>query len=375
MEDTELAKAMAAKGLVRAQIKTLKGNTVWRWVKPDNPNIVGAVKTVAKAAVEAVKDTTRKAVEAVKDIIDEAQVSDWEPGFKAVGFPSCCGASILQPQKATNGGKKTEAEWQAEWECSYDYQQYHTYIRSAENYESKIKGTTDTYYIGQWQRYVKDYRAAAESTYSLQAFIKKGGQTRGGATVKDYKSPGICISAEKFPNSKRTPAGLWVRQDRAPVSKAKDDHFEAAAVVDFDAVVKYAGHYATQYKAYMDSKSSGANYHILTGMDCGPGLGLKLWKTMAPGKQLPGYNIYNDASKNVKFLGSWEVGDVVVFILNNSQRNGHGVQTPKNLAAAGFTETLRTGNTNHPGSSTLYLYERTLTAADIEGMARFANGQ
>lgn len=330
-ENTQLAAEMAEKGLVRAQILTLKGNKVWRWVKPDNPNIVGEVIAATKAVVKAVKEVVKPA----------------EPRmFTTLEFPGCCGAQILDPVPEPT----TERDWEAEYAKSTWSQYYKTYKDNADAYEKQGSKVNAQY-----------YRDHAEN-YSLEAFIKKDGNTGGGAPHDGSKAGyGIMTSSAPFPKSSKSPAGIFYRKDRDPVNEAKDDYFDAAAVVDFDKIKKTTVFTRNYCIPYGPMYGNGA-FTVLVGASGGTELPHILWSAIWKGKATDKYNSYNSRTAGTE---PFKPGDVVVFIANNSQRNSDGKKVPKLLAEAGFTEVVRTGNRNHPGTSTIYLYERKLTEADL----------
>jgi hypothetical protein len=345
---------MIARGLVRAKIRTLKGNEVWRWVKPDNGNIIERA-TAAEPKV----------------IVEEKIVVPPEPlaapppaaQFKTHSYPSCCGASFVQ--RIANPKTRTEEEW-AELYAKSQAKYYHdTYLERSKT----ARAVSDRRY----------YEETAKA-YTLEAWKTSEALRINGYGTTNPTSPGIAVSMTEFPGATQTPGGIWVRQDRAPVSKAEKDHFEPAVVVDFEALIplclrdmdKGVANIRTvcarnPYKVAITSYGFESRFHLFVGLGIYSGYGvhpaalvLRLW--------------HNIVASKVK------AGDHVQFIMNQSQRNSNGYTIPQAYAAAGFREVLRTGNSNHPGESTLYLYERVITEQDVADATSiiytgFFNGQ
>lgn len=356
---------MTARGLIRAKIRTLKGNEVWRWVKPDNGNII----EITKKDVEKVLVADKTVVPEVKVIVPDPVVVttpkvEAVPGpvtpthvYKNSSYPSCCGASFFVPELAKGAPEHTDAEWSEMYEQSLYKRQFDMYDR----YIATARLDSD-----------KRYYESLKPTYSLEAFKEYTlRNTQKGSS--NPTSPGIAVCPVEFPRSTQTPGGLWVRQDRDPVSKADKDHFEPAVVVDFEALIPLCLrdlskdlqhiHYAwgnNPFKYDLAAYGFDQRFKLFVGMDSTNRYGvhpsaivLKLWRNI--------------------IKGGVKEGDHVQFIMNQSQRNANGYTVPKAYAAAGFREVLRTGNSNHPGESTMYLYERVITAQDVKDATSIIN--
>lgn len=302
--------------LIRAPIRTRLGNIVMRWVRPDNANIVVERRPAVPVPAPVV---TPDAPEFPKL---------YEMHESAVA--GCCGATYFRaapPQKEPEpwSDDKIKAAWEKDWKGSHDL-----YVGYVATYSP---GSKDGKY----------YQTVADQ-YTLEAYTAKRQYLKRYNVNSIVTTPGpgagVSISPDPFYGfTLKTPAGWYLRMDRDPVNTKTDEAIEPNEVPTFKVNDNYYC-YALAAQPFKDDNKS----WCLTGMIEG---------------QHSGYNMMA-ACKNANI----PVGAKVLAIFNQSQHNSNGLVTPRSVAAAGFRLVLKTGNHNHPGHSTLYVYERVIQEGD-----------
>lgn len=302
--------------LIRAPIRTKLGNVVMRWVRPDNANIV----VERRAAVPVSEPVT---------VPDEPKFPEL---YEVLGssVAGCCGATYL---RAAPAGKNVET-WtpeaiEAAW-CTDWYPLVQVYERYGKDYGP------DTSH--------GEYYAELVKQYGLETYTAKKQYLRRNTSSSTMDNPcsgnGVTISPDPFKGfTLKTPAGWYLRCDRDPVNTRTDEAVEPNEVPTFKVNGKRYACASASMPFTDDNKS-----WCLTGMLEG---------------QYSGYSMMAACKK-----ANIPVGAKVLAIFNQGQHNSNGKVTPNSVAAAGFRLVLKTGNHNHPGRSTLYVYERVIQEGD-----------
>jgi len=300
--------------LIRAPIRTALGNVVMRWVRPDNANIV----------------VERRPAEPAKEVPPPPPAKKMYE-YCSGGIGGCCGATYFRaidpPVEEEWSDERIKAAWEKAWGSTF-----RLYERYVQSYGA---GSRD----GQ-------YYADMAKAYSLESWTikKKYLESRYGRVIYPTvpHGQGITVSPTPFDGyTLLTPAGWYLRCDRPPVNNKTDEAVEPNEKPTF----KKGGTrqtYAVARQAFTDDKMS---WH-LTGMLEG---------------QHSGYSMMA-ACKMAKV----PTGAKVIAIFNQGQHNSNGTVTPRSVAAAGFRLVMKTGNHNHPGHSTLYIYERVIQEGDYD---------
>lgn len=308
--------------LIRAPIRTKLGNVVMRWVRPDNANIV----------------VERRAAVPVPEPVVVPDAPTFPESYEVLSVPvaGCCGATYLRayrgPEKPVEWSpERIEQAWNSSWKPAYD-----RYVRYAEDMKKQKRFGEERY-----------YRDSAEM-YNLKRYTDQKVYLKPvGTTARVEKTPGtgsgVTISPDPFDGFMlKTPAGWYLRCDRDPVNTKTDEAVEPNEVPEFKSTSTRNDVYASAAMPFKDDNMS----WCLNGMREG---------------QHSGYSMMA-ACKTANI----PVGAKVLAIFNQSQHNSNGTVTPRSVAAAGFRLVLKTGNHNHPGYSTLYIYERVIQKGDYD---------
>lgn len=357
---TEATEAeMRAKGLVHRQITTKKGNRVWRWVRPDNENVVEPAipaDSIARAA--------KRKVAVPKPEPEPEPVVVVKPKRWAItGYLSCCGGRIIRAEPDATAAPvdtRTEDQMRADYERTQMCRQWKQYKDAEDAGRRALKrlnagqnpNQSEVFYyytveaygkevsIAHVKRILRDYQAAMNS-YSFETYKVKGDiYARNNAPITYSPTcptgTGITVSVTEFPGSTQTPAGLWVRQDQKPPSTP----VEVYPAVEQPKIVKGQG------VAYSVTQDPYDKNHVLIYLGGNNIMSASLWNTIS------------------KHKATWaKPGTIVTFIRTDRQMSK---ATAEDMAQGGFHCALIAGNKTHPTSSVLYLYERKLTEADIE---------
>lgn len=302
--------------LIRAPIRTRLGNVVMRWVRPDNPNIVVRPETPAPEAPPP-----------QPEFASEYQYSSYNC--------HCCGAAFYRAVKDEGPIEWTPERIKQVWIDSGSQRQYEYWQKYVDN----------AYGLGN-----KDYYRKLQTQYSLEVFTSKKNylntHKRGVVPAGSVVSNGITMCPD--PIKKHTvisPGGIYVRKEYEPANSRTDDVFEVAPKPIIPEKYRRQSVYETGGGfAFPDDTSV-----VLLGV-------------VYPGRYA-GVSLLRGAQALKA-----PVGCRVLAIFNQDQRNASGKITPQAIADAGFHEVIRTGNSNHPGSSTLYLYERVIQEGDYDAL-------
>lgn len=325
-------------GRVLLPIRTKLGNIVNRWVLPDNPNVVReqvqpavAVTPVAPEVVVPVTPTIPKSFD-----------------IYAGSTCSCCGAAYWRATPPAG----PEVVWDDEriqraYDVSGEKVNMAYYLSQAKAYEGHHKN----YPTEGYDRQVETYRRRAEecSFEVYKAQKKYLGTTRISRTKNaNLTTYGVAICDSPFNDfTVCTPGGMYLKKTYEPVNTAEDtiDAFETPkftpAQLGRDAGISTWG--AGGAYPFPDDES----VYLLGGMSASVNAGP--------------YMLAGCRKAGVK------PGTRALAIFNQTQRNSNR-GTIDSIAAAGFTEVLRTGNSNHPGHSTLYIYERVIQEGDYDAL-------
>lgn len=353
-------------GLVRRQIMTKKGNRVWRWVKPDNPNIGQEERGQGLAAARANRRATTIPKPEVVPEPPKPQFND----FGLISLAGCCGGRWAPPKPPSHEPPKTDEEYEAAWKQSSMYQNWLSYSQTLQNIDAGVEtlksgkkipaGNPYSYYndygVPDAIRYLEADRRTYETgrtRLSLEHFKKFGDPNQIQYLYKNGAIPnqmGIVASSEPFNGATETPAGLWVRGDYFWRYKGMEA-FMAGVAEAYPPVPAVA---QPDCKAFAQSYK-GAN-RVTAYTSYVPGIHL----LYLGGRSIPSGGLWNFIRSKDSGI---KPGDTVLFIRNKLQMD-EGVMA--DMAAGGFQCVLVTGNRNHPLTSVLHLFERKLTEADFE---------
>ena len=304
--------------LVRRYIQLRSGRRAWRFVKPDNPNIVQPQPGAEELDVPVPPKV-------------EAPVRQTKTVLLVKDYNGCCGAAVVEPEERFVDETDLEMKTRR-WAGLYKVHYYDHYMRMSET-------TLDSYY--------KKHYAKLVEQYGLEHMLK-GNQLNREPYFEfndKYKSYGITISTVEFSRSAKTPAGLFVRNDY-PARASEDAEYDLT-----DAILETPEPFGEDKLSRQRvsgwnldncfSTKQHGNMHVICGMGSD--------------------DLANMLSTYIADRKEIEPGHVVSFVLNRGQQTQRKANT---LAAAGFRCTLVTANQNHRRSSILYLYERVVTEDD-----------
>lgn len=347
-------------GLVQRKIRTKLGNIVTRGVRPDNPNIVEepvAARPARRWAAGTPRQEVQQEVPAVRPHTDY----DW----RIIGYPGCCGGRIVDATLKAPVVLKSPEELTKEWENAPFYGKitYESVAKQMAYYQNGLDQLTKTgrnlpsfrYYSNADFNGQISYFQNLMDQYSLETVLKTGRLYRPsesqGPADPAKKLLGVTLSSTPFPDSSKTPGGLFVRADRQPGTSNSFRDVGKAKPVDLS-LLKTVGDVVHQ------SVSSGIGravqepvttpFIVLAGMS-------KAYATFG--------SIWGAIKAYRQFL---RPGIVVTFIANHSQNDK---EQDAKFNEMGFECVLITGNSNHGDSSVLYLYEHVLTKEELDQLA------
>lgn len=305
-------------GLVRRFIQLRSGRRAWRYVKPNNPNIV-----------QPQPDAPDQPMPPKEKVAVTIPVRSTKIVHLCIDYLGCCGATFLDPEERFVDETDMEAK-RRRWEGYYKIYNHDHYLKMAAKASNEY--------------YKQHYKHIAEQ-YSFENMVR--GLTLGREVYQEltdsYKSYGIIVSPTPFKDSVETPAGLFIRNDYpafGPDAQYDLSHalIEVKEPTPDDRLSRQR--VGIKVENFFGHRQHGS-VHVISGMERA--------------------DLANELSTFIANKKEIEPGHVVTFILNRTQQTQRKANT---LAAAGFRCTLVTGNRNHPNASILYLYERTVTEAD-----------
>ena len=275
----------------------------------------------------------------VKPAVPAPQQDKFE--YTSVNVSGCCGAQYVVRRDAVFDRNDEEA-MRKRYRTTSWFLTRENYVEEVRRLEARHAGAAA---IGSIKRLLE--------RYSFEAWIKEGcpDANRWWPQIPAY-SPGLAISNVPLEGFTEAPSGrIWWRRDRAPVNKTSrvlSPHSKPPEGVT------PPGFWAN-YGAFRPSKTPfDDHYHFV---------GTSFYSPMTCRHY--GFAETQPEQWAVGVLQRLEglaPGTLATCILNHNQRHGRrpsmvGAQV---MQMAGFTEVCRTGNVNHPGSSTIYLYEKVV---------------
>lgn len=363
--------------LVRRRIRLRSGAIAWRHVRPDNPNIVEDQQEPEQQAQRRARAVLQPKAEPV---VAAPPVEGYD--YFEGAYYGCCGGTLMmglpkdRPAATTTELSEDEkARITKAWKTGYggkrEYDNYKRYLDSAVRIDAKFKAgdygkrkcvrpTDDTeafwvsYYFTQMAEMIVTYGRYVER-YSLENWFKHRGQPTNSDSYKlqptksldTVRGAGVTVCNVPFKGAVQVCDGLFARADvEAPGKPANASFGYKDTLTDLP---------EASAEAVYPSKTASTNvfafkdYALEGGIACIYGMS----------SMTPAQSTWTFLKANKDQL---KAGVVVTMIFNDRQLT---LDKAKEMAEAGFGCGITTGNNNHPGNSTLYLYYRKLTEADM----------
>jgi len=282
---------------------------------------------------------------AKKPLVKPAVPAPQKEGFEytTANVQGCCGAYYIVRREAVVDSSDEEAIRKLYRTTSW-FSLHENYTRELRQLEEGGRRFHASYV---------DHLKTLIERYSFEGWVASGRPDgfQWSRQIPTY-SPGLAISNAPLEGFTESPSGrLWWRRDRAPVNrtsrvlKPHPKPPEGAAPPEFWA----------HFNGFRPSKTPfDDHYHFVGTSFYSPRTCRHYGFEETEPEQW--------AAGVLQRLEGLAPGTLATCILNHSQRHGKrpsmaGAQV---MQMAGFTEVCRTGNVNHPGSSTIYLFEKVV---------------